>query len=111
MINPISSPGLPGAALVGSTPAQAGDGSFGQTLEATLDTLQQVPLVGTIFRAIGEHPLQIAGAAARGFLAGGPVGAAAGAGLAVLSDQVSGDSTVVPRTEAMLKASGPFAGS
>jgi len=86
-------------------------GTFDQTLQATLDPLQQVPLVGTIFRAVGGHPLQILGAAAQGFLTGGPIGAATGAGLAVLSDQVSGDSTLVPRTEAMLKAYGPLAGS
>ncbi|MGH7118426.1 MAG: hypothetical protein ACREFP_05500 [Acetobacteraceae bacterium] len=111
MINPISSPSLPNGTLVPPQPAQAAGGGFAGTLEAMLDPLQQVPLVGTIYRAVSQHPLQILGAAAHGFLAGGPIGAAAGAGLAVISDQVSGDSTVVPRTEAALKASGPFAGS
>lgn len=110
MINPLSAPGLPNGSLVGPQPVQTGGGGFAQTLEATLDPLQELPVVGTIFRAIGQHPLEVLGAAARGFLTGGPIGAATGAGLAVLSDQVSGDSTVVSRTEAMLKASGPFAG-
>lgn len=110
MVSPLSSLSPPNAAQPQSVPGVTPDGTFDQTLESSLDPLQQVPLLGTIFRAIGHHPLQILGAAAQGFLAGGPIGAATNAGFAILSDQVSGDTTIVPRTEAMLKAYGPLAG-
>lgn len=111
MITPVSSPILSNASL--SQPAAGGvsRGAFDQALSATLWPLQQVPVVGTIFRAVVNHPLEMIGAAAQGFLTGGPIGAAASAGLTALSDQVSGDTTLVPRTEAMLKAYGPLANS
>lgn len=110
MVSPLSSLSPPNAALTQSVPAVTSGGTFDQALESSLGPLQQVPLLGTIFRAIGDHPLQVLGAAAQGFLAGGPIGAATNTGIAVLSDQVSGDTTIAPRTEAMLKAYGPLAG-
>ncbi len=111
MVTAVSSLTPPNANPSELPPAVTSGGTFDQTLQATLDPLQQVPVLGTIFRAIGDHPLQILGAAAQGFVTGGPVGAAVGAGLTALGDQVSGDTTVVPRTEAMLKAYGPLAGA
>ncbi|MDA8050083.1 MAG: hypothetical protein M0002_08770 [Rhodospirillales bacterium] len=110
MITPLTPLIPPDASLVQAAPPQGGSGSlFEQALAAAFGPLQQLPVVGTIFRAVVNHPLQIAGAAAQGFLAGGPVGAVAGAGLTALSDQVSGDGTIVQRTEALLKAYGPLA--
>ncbi len=111
MIIPISSSNLANASPV--PPAAPGNsgGAFDQALSATLWPLQQVPVVGTIFRAIANHPLEMIGSAAEGFLTGGPIGAAASAGLTALSDQVSGDTSVAPRTEAMLRAYSPLANS
>lgn len=111
MITPVSSLIQSNASLGPPAPVGSSGGAFDQAMSATLWPLQQVPVVGTIFRAIANHPLQMIGAAAQGFLTGGPIGAAASAGLTALGDQVSGDTTVVPRTEAMLKAYGPLTNS
>lgn len=111
MITAVSSPIQSNASLGPSAPVGSSKGAFEQVLSATLWPLQQVPVVGTIFRAMANHPLEMIGAAAQGFLTGGPIGAATSVGLTALGDQVSGDTTLVPRTEAMLKAYRPLVNS
>ena len=98
--------------------AAPANGTFDQAL-ASATSRQQVPLLGTICRTLAaENPFAIAAAAARGFLVGGPAGAAIGAGLTALGpvlhpstspagDRVTGDSCVVERTEALLTAYHP----
>ena len=102
-----ASPQYPAAAPLNDTFAQA---------LARATPRQQVPLLGTICRTLAaENPLAIAAAAARGFLVGGPAGAAVSAGLTALGpvlhpstsatgDRVTGDPSVVERTEALFAA-------
>jgi hypothetical protein len=94
---------IPSSLPVVSKPAAAAGGSGFERL------LQELPGLGKIAEAAGG-----------GFLAGGPVGAAVSGGLALLhaalgpptppaGDQVTGDASVVLRTEALLKAYDPLA--
>jgi hypothetical protein len=96
-----------------------------QAIPSSLPTLSKssVAAGGTGFeQVLQELPSlgKIAEAAGGGFLAGGPVGAAVSGGLALLhaalgapappaGDQVTGDTSVVLRAEALLKAYDPLA--
>lgn len=113
IIPPLPPSGRPAPAV----PAAPSASAFAATLAAALPQ-QNVPEPGMICRALeAERPLAIAGAAARGFLLGGPIGAAVGGGIAALGpffhlplpagDGVTGDQSIIQRTASTLAAYAP----
>lgn len=112
IIPPVSPSGRP-APAVRAAPGP----SFAASLAAA-SPQQDASGPGTICRALqAERPLAIMGAAARGFLLGGPIGVAVSGGIAALGpffhlplpagDGLTGDQSVIQRAASTLAAYAP----